>query len=247
MASQETSALFPLGELMRLEQNRIADEENRKTARAVAEEHARRVADRACREQERARIQREEDRRRIEVVREREQAVRLEAIGQAEIVRVRVEAEQRARLEALAAQHRHEQKLAALETDAGKKRLSRTLRWTLGVSVALLVGGVGLYVGRVRPEARSQVQSLQSLILGQRQQTEATQRALDAQNQKIGDLEDRVRKEREEGERLRLENESKSKAAPPPVSSRRGVRPVVAPVPCVCVDPHDPLCGCLKG
>jgi colicin import membrane protein len=245
MAAQETSALFSLSELMRLEQDRIADEEKQKKARAVAEENARREAEQLAREQELARVKLEEDRRRQEAEREREHAARLEAIREAEALRVRVETEQRARLEALSAQQLHEQKLRALETDAGKKKLSRAFRWTLGLSAAFIVGVVALYFGRLRPETRSQVQSLESLIQGQRQETEATQRALNAQNQKIIELVESVRKEREEADRLKIENETKPKVAPA-VSSKRGVKSVEPPPPCVCADPHDPLCGCLK-
>ena len=167
----------------------------------MAEENARRESERLAREQEGVRLELEEDRRREEAEREREHAARLEAIRQAEIERARVEAEQRGRLEALSAQQQHEQKLAALKSDAGKKRLSRVLRLTLGLSTVLIVGAVALYFGRLRPETRNEVRSLESLIQGQRQQTEATQRALDAQNLKLQDLEERVRKEREQQRR----------------------------------------------
>lgn len=245
MASQETSALFSLSELMRLEQDRIAEEEEQKRARAVAAESARREAERLVREQALARIELEEDRRRQEAEREREHAARIEAVRLGEIERVRVETEQRARLEALSAQQRHEQTLMALETDAGKKKLSRALRWTLGLSAALIVGVVALYFGRFRPETRSQVQSLESLIQGQRLETEANQRALDAQNLKIKDLEERVRKEREESVAPAKPDPDTKKKAPvvPALPSRRDGK---TSGDCTCVDPHDPLCGCLK-
>ena len=197
----------------------------------MAEENARRESERLAREQESVRLKLEEDRRREEAEREREHAARLEAIRQAEIERARVEAEQRGRLEALSAQQQHEQKLAALQSDAGKKRLSRVLRLTLGLSTVLIAGTVALYFGRLRPETRSEVRSLESLIQGQRQQTEATQRALDAQNQKLQELEERVRKEREQQPATQPVSEPKAKA--PGVSnnaaSRRSLRHRLAP------------------
>ena len=242
-AQQETSALFSLSELMRLEQNRIAEEEEQRKATILAEENARRESERLAREQEGVRLKLEEDRRREEAEREREHAARLEAIRQAEIERARVEAEQRGRLEALSAQQQHEQKLAALQSDAGKKRLSRVLRLTLGLSTVLIVGAVALYFGRLRPETRSEVRSLESLIQGQRQQTEATQRALDAQNQKLQELEERVRKEREQQLAPKPVPEPKPKT--PGVANQRGIKPVAPPPPCTC-DSHDPLCGCFK-
>jgi colicin import membrane protein len=244
MASQETSALFSLSELMRLEQNRIREEEEQRQAKVLADEMARREADRLAREQERARLQQEEERRRAEAEQERERAVRLEAIRQAEVERARVEAEQRAKLEALSAQQQHEQKLKALETDAGKKRLSRALRATIGLSVALMVGGAALYFGRLQPQSRYQAQSLEALIQDGRSKSEANQRALDLQNQKIQDLEERIRKEREQNV-APPKPEPTTKPKAPVVANPRGTKPV-APPPCVCADPHDPLCGCLK-
>ena len=59
-AQQETSALFSLSELMRLEQNRIAEEEEQRKARVMAEEDARRESERLAREQERVRLKLEE-------------------------------------------------------------------------------------------------------------------------------------------------------------------------------------------
>jgi colicin import membrane protein len=246
MAAQETSALFSLSELMRLEQDRIAEEEEQRKARILAEENARRDAERQIREQQLARIKLAEDQRRADADREREHAVRLEAIRHAEIERIRVETEQRARLEALSAQQQHEQKLMALQTDAGKKRLSRALRWTLGLSVALIVGVVALYFGRLGPETRSQVQSLESLLQEQRLKSEATQRSLDAQNDKIRELEERVRKEREQmvASPVKADTDMKKKVTPAPVAPNR--RDLKAGGECTCADPHDPLCGCLK-
>jgi colicin import membrane protein len=247
MAAQETSALFSLSELMRLEQNRIAEEEEQRTARVLAEENARREAERLAREQERVRQKLEEDRRREETEREREHAARLEAIREAEVLRVRVEAEQRARLEAQSAQQQHEQKLLALQTDAGKRKLSRALRWTVGLSAALIVSVVAVYFGRLRPETRDQVQSFESLLQVQRLKSEANQRALDAQNQKIKDLEERVRQQRESpAVPSPPVTETKKKApAGPIVPNRNGTKPAAAPAPCGC-DRHDPLCGCFE-
>jgi colicin import membrane protein len=245
MAAQETSALFSLSELMRLEQNRIAEEEEQRKARVLAEETARREAQRLAREQERVRLKLEDDRRRDEGEREREHAVRLEAIRHAELERIRVDTEQRARLEALSAQQQHEQKLMALATDAGKKKLSRALRWTLGLSAALIVGAVALYFGRLRPETKNQVQSFESLLQEQRQKSEATQRSLDRQNDKIRELEERIRKEREQNlVPAKPDTETRKKVPSVPVAPNR--RDGKSGTDCTCVDPHDPLCGCLK-
>jgi colicin import membrane protein len=247
-AQQETSALFSLSELMRLEQTRIAEEEEQRKAKLLAEEVARREAERLAREEERLRLSREEDQRREDAERERERVARLEAIRQAEVERARFEAEQRARLEVLTAQQQHEQKLKALETDAGKKRLSRALRLTLGLSVALVAAGALFYFGRLRPSQRYQVQTFESLLQEQRAKGEANQRALDAQNERIRELEDRVRQAREQNVAPpKLDPLPKVKLPVGPVL--RGAKPAPPPPPsggCTCADPHDPLCGCLK-
>jgi colicin import membrane protein len=250
MASQETSALFSLGELMRLEQDRIAQEEADRRARALADELARRDAEQRAREEELARIQLEQDRQRAEAEREREQTARLEAIRLAEVERARIEAEQRGRLDALSAQQQHDQKIKALETDASKKRLSRALRATLALSAALIAGGLSFYWFRVRPATQNQVASLESIIADQRQVTETTKRALDEQNLKLGELENRMRheqQERQDAERAKADADTKAKAKTPIVPVRRNVKPPpAAEAPCVCADPHDPLCGCFK-
>jgi colicin import membrane protein len=245
-AQQETSALFSLGELMRLEQTRIAEEEAQRKARLLAEEVARREAERLAREEERQRLLREEEQRREDAERERERVARLEAIRQAELERARVEAEQRARLETLTAQQQHEQRLKALETDAGKKRLSRALRLTLGLSLVLMVGGAAFYFGRVRPQSRNQVQTFQSILEDQIARREEIQRAMDAQNRRIRELEDLVRQEREQNV-VPLKTDPPPKGKVPIVPSVRVGKPVPpTPTGCTCVDPHDPLCGCLK-
>jgi colicin import membrane protein len=245
-AQHETSALFSLSELMRLEQTRIAEEEEQRKAKLLAEEDARRGSERLAREEERQRLLREEDRRREDAERERERVARLEAIRQAEVERARVEAEQRGRLEALTAQQQHEQKIKALETDAGKKRLSRALRMTVGLSVALITAGAAFYFGRVRPESRNRVQTFESLLEEQRAKGEATQRALDAQSLKIKELEERMRQEREQNV-MPPKTEPTPKGKVASASGARGGKPVPAPpARCTCVDPHDPLCGCLK-
>jgi colicin import membrane protein len=111
---KESSVLFSLKELMNLEEDRIKNEEADRTAAANAAEKARADAELAARNAEESRIRAEEERRRVDEQRTREEAARLDAIRTAEIEKARIEAEQRARMEAMAAQQQHERSLAVI-------------------------------------------------------------------------------------------------------------------------------------
>jgi len=151
MAEQkESSVLFSLKELMNLEENRIKDEEQEKDrrARAEAERKAREDAERRAAEEQRLRT--EEETRRAEEQRKREEAMRLEAIRMGEIEKAKAEAEHHARMQQMASQQAHEQHLAALKGDEGKKRL----KLTVGIVSAVLVIsiGVGGYVIKTKAD-----------------------------------------------------------------------------------------------
>ncbi len=140
---KESSVLFSLKELMNLEEDRIKSEEAEKAAAAAAAERARLDAERSAREAEEARIRSEEERRRLDEARAREEAARIEAIRHAEIEKARTEAENRARLEAMAAQQQHERNLAAIKQDESKKKLRNLLIG--GVAVVVLGGSLAGY------------------------------------------------------------------------------------------------------
>lgn len=137
---KESSVLFSLKELMNIEEDRIKKETSDLEATARAQREAKEAADRAARENEERRIREEEDRRRAEEMRRREEAARLEAIQQGEVERTRLEAEQRARMEAMAAQQRHEQQLATIQHQSGSKKL-KVIVGVIGT--VLVLGGIG--------------------------------------------------------------------------------------------------------
>jgi len=154
MAEQkESSVLFSLKELMNLEEDRIKTEDDEKKRRAEADVQARVEAERRARDQEAQRLQAEEDRRRSEEQRTKEEAARLEAIRHGEIEKARVEAEQRARMEAMSKQQEHERHLSTLHHDEHKKKLQRMVTFSVAGAAILLFGGLGLYFGKIEPEA----------------------------------------------------------------------------------------------
>src|SRR5688572_3705106 len=142
MAEQkESSVLFSLKELMNLEEDRIKQEEADKDKRARQEMEAKAAAERAAREAEERRIREEEEARRLEEMRRKEEAARIEAIRHGEIEKAKAEAEHKSRMEAMTAQQAHEQQLAALNSDQGKKRLKMFVGIAVGVLLIAVVGG----------------------------------------------------------------------------------------------------------
>jgi len=141
---QESSVLFSLKELMSIEEDRIQAEEHASEEEIRQQEVARIQAEQAARAAEEARVQAEEERRRQDEQRQREEEARIAAIGQAEMAKAQAETENKARLEAMAAQQAHEQKLVALRQDKIKKRLQRA-----AIALVVLViagGGIGGYM-----------------------------------------------------------------------------------------------------
>ena len=208
MAEQqkESSVLFSLKELMNLEEDRIREEEAQKEAQAKAELEARQAAERAARAAEEARLREEEEARRNEEVRRKEEAARLEAIRHGEIEKARAEAEHRARYETMAAQQAHEQTLAALTQDKGKKRLQIVVGITIGV---LLIGGVaGVLTFK---EHQEEAQKRAAILEAQRKDTEERLRRLQNEfelaNRKEQELQASLANAKDEATRAKLQSE----------------------------------------
>lgn len=205
MAEQkESSVLFSLKELMNLEENRIKEEEEEKERRARAEAERRAREDAEKRAAEEARLRAEEESRRAEEQRKREEAMRLEAIRMGEIEKAKAEAEHQARLQQLAAQQAHEQQLAALHSDQGKKRL----KLIVGVVSAVLVIGIGVGVTFAMKSAEERKRA-EAAHLAEQQRVEAEQKRLmavlqDAQK-KQEELEGALANAKDEATRAALE------------------------------------------
>lgn len=203
---KESSVLFSLQELMGLEQDRIKNEEADKQAKAQAAERARVEAERAQREAEESRIRAEEERRRMEEARAREEAARLEAIRLAEVEKARIEAEQRARLEAMAAQQQHERSLAELKHDGSKKKL-RNMLIIGGVVLVAVVGGSGAYLYTKDQEAKA----LAAAQAAERAQLDEEKRKLEAEKReaqaKIDNLSAQLTSAKDEATRAKIQAE----------------------------------------
>jgi colicin import membrane protein len=247
---KESSVLFSLKELMNLEEDRIKQEEDTRAAQAAAAERARVEAERQAREAEEARIRAEEERRRHDEGRAREEAARLEAIRHAEIERARVDAEGRARMEAMAAQQQHERNLAAINQDKSKKTLRNAL--IAGGAVVFIGVALGGYFIKKNADERD---AHDAAVAAQLKQAQEEKAKLDAQikesDAKQSALNAQLASAKDEATRLALqkqldEEQEKSKALKRGGGGARtgggsGDKPKAA---CNCT-PGDPLCSCL--
>ncbi len=257
MAEQkESSVLFSLKELMNLEEDRIKQEDEDKKRRAEADMRARADAERRARDQEQARLAAEEERRRTDEQRKREEAIRLDAIRQGEIEKARVEAEQRARMEALAKQQEHERHITSLKHDEHKKKLQRNLMLAVGGGALVVVGGLGLYFGKIRPEAEAREAATRAALVQQAEETKRAQQQLAETTAKVNDLltqlssaqDDRTRAELKAklAEAQRAQAGAASRAASGGGSKGGGGEDKPKPPKKACdCQPGDPLCSCL--
>jgi colicin import membrane protein len=252
MAEQkESSVLFSLKELMNLEEDRIRQEDDEKKKRAEAEVQARAEAEKRAREQEQARLHAEEERRRGEEQRKKEEAARVEAIRHAEVEKARVEAEQRAQLEAMSKQQAHQLQMSTLQHDEHKKKLQRMVTFSIGGGALLLIGGLFLYFGKIKPENDAREAAARAAFVQQAEESKKLQAQLAEQSQKVNDLlaqvasaqDDRTRAEL----RAKLADAQKAQAdlvkrrAPSGGGGESAPKPAK---PCNC-QPGDPLCSCL--
>ncbi len=138
--SQESSVLFSLEELTKLEEERIEQEARDRAAAADQIARDERAARERAQAAEAARIAEQTAEREREVQREAEEAARLAGLAQAEIEQARLDREARVALEIREAQLRHERELVKL-------RYGRSHKWyrlavTAGVSAIVGIGAL---------------------------------------------------------------------------------------------------------
>ncbi len=254
MAEQkESSVLFSLKELMNLEEDRIRQEDEERKRRAEAEVQARLEAERRAREQEQARLQAEEERRRTDEQRKKEEAARLDAIRHAEVEKARVEAEQRARIEAMSRQQEHQLQMSALEHDEHKKKLQRIATFGVGGGAILLIGGLFLYFGKIKPESDARELAARQALVQQAEESKKLQQQLSEQTQKINDLLGQLSTAQDDKTRAELQKKiADAQRAQANIQKRQhggggggdDSAPSKPKAPCNC-QPGDPLCSCL--
>ena len=244
---QDSSALFSLQELMRLEAERELEERLGEERRAEAEQRARETEEQRQQDEEKRRLAAEEERRMLVARREREEQARLQAIRDAERERARVAAEHVAELEALRSRQDHEQALAVLGRDRSKRRA----KWiaVLSVSLLVLVGTGGGLVLRAQMQRTAELEDRIAALSAE----------IDAKTREISTTmspDERKRREEELDElRRRIDVLQRGKVTPPPpprVPPPNVARPVKKDDVCEQIrnnpnDPRrfDPANGCL--
>jgi colicin import membrane protein len=256
MAEQkESSVLFSLKELMNLEEDRIKQEDDDKKKRAESDARARAEAERRSRDQEQARVTAEEERRRSDEQRKKEEAVRLDAIRQGEIEKARMEAEQRARMEAMSKQQEHERHITTLKSDEHKKKLQRNLMFAVSGGAILVIGGLGLYLGKIRPEAEARETATRAALFQQAEETKRAQQQLAETTTKVNDLLSQLSSAQDEKTRAELKAKladaqraqagAASRATSGPSKGGGGGEEKPKPKKACDCQPGDPLCSCL--
>jgi colicin import membrane protein len=243
---QESSVLFSLKELMNLEEDRLRQEEQDRQREREEEERRRREEEEARLRAEQERLRAEDERRRQEEQRKREEEARLEAIRQAEIEKKRIEAERAAQLEAMAKQQEHARQLALIQQDQSKKKLRNTL---IGVGVGsflLIGGGLGLYFGKIKPEAEAKALAAEQERRKAEEEAEAAKKEAAAREAKINELMEALKGAKDE--KTRLELEQKLSEAREAANKKAGVGGPARPNPGQNTGPKPPSGGgCQKG
>ncbi len=251
---KESSVLFSLKELMNLEEDRIRGEEADKAAQTAAAEQARMAAERAARDAEESRLRAEEERRRLEESRAREETARLEALRHGEVEKARVEAEQQARLTAMAAQQQHERQIEAIKGDDSKKKL-RNILIAVFIIGPILGGGAAFMAYQSSQRAAAALAQKDVEAQESKKKLDDLKRDLKAKEDSVNELQGQVANEKDEKKKAQLQAQlaeaqkekddatKKVGTGGPRAGSGSGENGGPAKPPCKC-NPVDPLCDC---
>ena len=241
---RDDSLLFSLKGLMAVEKERIehADEARRREARIALAMRAER--ERLLREAEEKKRQALAEMLRLEEQRRREDEARLEALKQATLERARVEAEAEARLEIVERQQEHERKLLQIRSGRALSR-SRGLTALIVAQSAIVLVGLGLYLGKLRPDARRLQVAYDRVVTAERSRAEEAKRQLERSERRQAEL------ARELGDARKRMGELEGAPRPGPAPVHRPSRDTAsngppASVPGSCKENGDPLDGCLR-
>jgi colicin import membrane protein len=248
--ARDSSVLFSLNQLLGIEQERQREEEAQRAKKFADEEALRLATERSRREEEAQRVAAEEARRRADESRIREELARAEALRVGAVERARAEAEQKARMEALALTQEHERRLAGVVQDASKKRLERLLIGGALIAVVVIGGGAGLYFGKIAPENQQRLAEQSALLAKKEAERDALSRDLARESDRVKKAEEDLLKAKDQAALAKATRAlDDAKTAEAQAKERRGgaagsAKPPPKKAVCDC-DPRDPACGCL--
>jgi colicin import membrane protein len=177
---QEGSLLFSLRRLSNSEKNYVSGSE---TDQAL--DDARRSAIEAALARARANA----ERRAREEADRRAERIQAESVYAVAIERVRAEAEMSGRIEASRIALEHERALALIHADVQKKRLTRAVRISIVGPVVLFVMTIGIYWGKVKPDAEARMLSQQADIARWNEEVRQLRAQVSARDARIRDAE----------------------------------------------------------
>lgn len=192
----ETSVLVSLRELVSLEDERLAEEEEARQRAHAEAEQARKSAVEQAKLAEQERRLAEEEARVARARQEAEEQARLAAIAQGELERARIEARAVAAQAARDTELAHERVLAQHQSERDKTRLKV---WGIGVLLAAVLGAGGLGVMALMPADTTEDPRIAQLEREQAELLKDRRAALDALRDR---LEDRLGAFDGEGEAL---------------------------------------------
>ena len=233
MSSREESTQFSLTELLKLEDERIAE------VRRSNEEEMR-AAERARREAEARAAAEATARARSAQQAELDDLARREGMQKAIVEQARLDVEARTRTEERELERQHEIALAGLRTESNKGQLGTILGGTALGAATMLAAALAIHFAVLRPANEQRIRELGSAVA--------------AAESRATDLEQRVEEDRKLIASLRVrpdEPPPKVNDAHPPqpqpprsVPVRPPTRNVTAPAaPDPCAGSKDPLCG----
>jgi colicin import membrane protein len=248
---RESSFMFSLNELARMEEERVAREAAEERARKEAAARARREAEERSRADEEAKRRAAEEAQELLALRAREEAARLEATKIATVEAARAAVAEGARAAELDRQRKNELNLAQVKGDRQWRRLRG---WLVGVSVSFVVAVaamLAIYAGVLAPRSEARVAGLVGEGARQEDLLRDLTSKLSASEGRVQALEREVADARAENAELERKLESHTAdpqrhghVAPP---SGAATTTVKRPPPSKgCANPFDPMCGDLQ-
>lgn len=177
---QQGSLLFSL---------RHSSSSEKKYVQEAEIEHALQEARHAVIEAGLARTRANIERRARDEADRRAERIQSESAYMIAIERVRAEAEMTARIEASRIALEHERALAAINADAQTKRLARAVRIGIIGPVLLFVTTIGVYFGKVKPDAEARMISQQADIARWNEEVRQLRAQVAARDTRIRDAE----------------------------------------------------------
>lgn len=187
----DSSVTVSLQEIIRLEEQRAAQEAAARRAREVEERRAAQEAEAHARAREEALRRDAEARTRSEALAEGEREARRQAERDAAIAKARHEVDAAARLEELRATHEHDRQLAMLRTGTDSKRAVRTTYGLLALLAMTWAVGTWSAMRTTRRITEASAWSREESV-GLRSSLESVERALQRQTERIAELQGRL-------------------------------------------------------